>query len=92
MMNTKIYCKAVEEHKVNGKWVLVDDNHNNLSREISQEEYHNIVCNETVALFRAIGGTETITHRYEGQVAQLISTSPDKQIRAIYTFTFEEVA
>lgn len=92
MMNTKIYCKAVEEHKVNGKWVMIDDNHNNLSREISQEEYHNIVCNETVALFRAIGGTETITHRYEGQVAQLISTSPDKQIRAIYTFTFEEVA
>jgi hypothetical protein len=91
-MSTKIYCKAVEEHKVNGKWVLVDDNHNNLSREISQEEYHNIVSNETIALFRAFGGTETITLRCKGNVARLISTSPDKQIRVIYTFTFDEVA
>ena len=24
-MNTKIFCKAVEEHKVKGKWILIDE-------------------------------------------------------------------
>ena len=87
-MNTKIFCKAVEEHKVKGKWILIDDNHNNLNREISEEEYHKITSQQTIAFFRSIKGTETFTRNNAGKIKRLISLSPCKKKRVVYTFEF----
>ena len=89
-MSTKIYCKAVEEHKVRGKWVVIDDNHNGFSREISEEEYHKIASQQTIAFFRGLGGTETFTRHNAGKIKRLISLSPCKTKRAVYTFEYVE--
>jgi len=89
-MNTKIFCKAVEEHKVKGKWILIDDNHNNLSREISEEEYHKIASRQTIEFFRGLGGTETFTRNSSGKIKRLISLSPCKTMRVVFTFDYVE--
>ena len=90
MNKTIIYCRAVAEEKIKGKWVVTDDNHNNLNREISEEEYHKIASQQTIAFFRGLGGTETFTRNNAGKIKRLISLSPSKKKRVVYTFEFVE--
>ena len=88
MMNTRIYCKMVNEHKVNGKWIKTNDELDDWEREISPLEYYRITSPETIAFFRSLNGTERVTRDYQGRVERLVSTSPDKMKRVIYTFKF----
>ena len=55
--------------------------------EISQEFYNNMV--NAAPTFRRLGGSETLQRTYTKngyKVFKIISTSPDKQTRKVYTF------
>ena len=87
---TKIYCIKVSERKENGQWVLHDEAYScaNFCREVTHKEYYYITCDETVNFFRNLGGTEEITRDQHHRVLRLVSTSPCKDLRTIYSFEF----
>ena len=76
------------EQYVDGKWIPDKDDAENWNREITNEEYEKIVGIETLSFFVALGGIETVTRDKEGRVIGLVSTRPDGQVRAVYTFEF----
>ena len=69
---------------VNGKWI-VDPAEKPISKQIDADEFRRITCKETIAWFRALGGTEYVENGYGG-IVKLISTSPDRSQRVVYTF------
>ena len=84
-----IHSTKTMEQYVDGKWIPDDDdNVENWNREITNEEYKMIVGKSTIAFFTALGGTETATRDDAGRIVRLVSTRPDKQVRAVYTFEF----
>jgi hypothetical protein len=59
---------------------------------IDQQQYKNIVCDDTLKWFRRLGGTESVTREYTSRgynVVKLVSTCPNKELRTIRTFDFE---
>lgn len=86
MKKCYIYCTAVAEEKINGRWRVTNANHNDLNGLISYDTYYNITCDETIALFRVFGGTEKITYDGAKRIRKIVSTSPDKTQRVIYNF------
>jgi len=62
--------------------------------EISEQQYNNIVGDDTLRFFRRLGGSESATRGYTScgyVITKLVSTSPDKSRRTIRTFKFEYV-
>ena len=87
----KITMNETRQAKTGNKWV-----DQVTSREqLSEEQYSNYTCKDTLQWFRRLGGTETATKSYTCRgycVTKLISTSPDKLERSIRTFTFKFIA
>lgn len=62
------------------------------TRIVNRDFYRNAV--DSVGFFRRLGGSETLQYSYtcDGyKCTKLISTSPDKQVKKVYEFTFENV-
>jgi hypothetical protein len=60
--------------------------------EITQEQYDFITSDETLKLFRRLGGSETVTWdetKRGYDIVKLISTSPDKDVRVVREFSFK---
>lgn len=59
------------------------------TKTITEEQYNNIVCDDTIRFFRRLGGVETVTRGYTSKgynVIELASTSPCKQIKRVRSF------
>lgn len=61
------------------------------TKTIDKTQYDNITNTETLKWFRRLGGSETATKSYTSRgynVVKLISKSPDKSIKVIREFNF----
>ena len=90
----KITMTKINEVKKEGtKTVWIKDS--KASEVLTRQQYDNCTNYETIAFFRRIGGSETVTRNYTtfGYVpTKIVSTSPDKQKRTIREFTFESIS
>ena len=62
------------------------------TKTIDKTQYNNITNTETLKWFRRLGGSETATKSYTSRgynVVKLISKSPDKSIKVIREFNFD---
>lgn len=62
------------------------------TKTIDKTQYDNITNTETLKWFRRLGGSETATKSYTSRgynVVKLISKSPDKSIKVIREFNFD---
>jgi hypothetical protein len=62
-------------------------------RELSKEHYNNITSNDTMKWFRRLGGNETATRNYTCLgylVVKLVSYSPNREIKVIREFKFND--
>lgn len=75
-----IYAKMTvsKQEKMRGRWVETETFQN----DITEEQYENITCKETLAFFKGLGGKEV------KQGNKLISTSPGGDMRTVRTFDF----
>lgn len=58
---------------------------------LTEQQYKNTVCDDTLKWFRRLGGTETAERSYTSagyNVTKLTSTSPDRQHKSIREFQF----
>lgn len=88
MNNETIYCRHHLEEKVNGQWVLRQEDNSKWERVITEKEYNWLTSQSTVAFFQSIGALESITYYPSGRVKQLTSISPSRQQRATYSFEY----
>ena len=61
------------------------------TKEIDQEEYNNICCDNALRFFRRLGGSEYVERCYTSKgynVYRLTSKSPDRQTKIVRTFEF----
>jgi len=59
---------------------------------ITEEEYENITCSDTLKWFRGLGGTETTKKSYSAygyNIYLSTSTSPDRQTKIVREFKFK---
>ena len=80
---------TLTQHKT-GKtvWTTVEE----VVQDIDEQQYENMVCDDTLKFFRRLGGSETAQRCYTSKgykVFKLISTRPDKQERKVRTFEFD---
>lgn len=62
------------------------------TKTIDKKQYDNITNKDTLKWFRRLGGSETAKKSYTSRgynVTKLISTSPDKSIKVIREFNFD---
>lgn len=62
------------------------------TKTIDKKQYDNITNKDTLKWFRRLGGSETATKNYTSRgynVTKLISKSPDKSIKVIREFNFD---
>ena len=92
MYNTRIELTEVRmEKNPNTKTTfdVVDES----NRVITEQNYKNIVSDDTIKFFRRLGGSESVTRGYTRVgylVVRLVSTSPDRQSKTIREFDFIE--
>ena len=92
MYNTRIELTEVRmEKNPNTKTTfdVVDES----NRVITEQNYKNIVSDDTIKFFRRLGGRESVTRGYTRVgylVVRLVSTSPDRQSKTIREFDFIE--
>jgi len=92
MYNTRIELTEVRLEK-NPSTKTTFDVVSQSNRVITEQNYKNIVSNDTVKWFRRLGGSETITRGYTHAgylVTRLVSTSPNRQSKTIREFNFIE--
>ena len=61
---------------------------------ITDKQYNNITCDDTVKWFKRLGGSESLQRAYTCagyKVYKLTSTSPDKQNKTIREFKFKDI-
>ena len=89
----KITMTEIKQVKKEGtKTVWIEES--KTVNEITQYVYSNITDENTIKWFRRLGGTETVNrgYTYSGyNIIELVSTSPDKQMRTIRKFNFDRV-
>jgi len=62
-----------------------------ITENLTKEQYTNITSDDTLKLFRRLGGIETAQRGYTCSgylITKLTSKSPDKQLKIIRTFKF----
>jgi len=62
-----------------------------ITENLTKEQYTNITSDDTLKLFRRLGGIETAQREYTCSgylITKLTSKSPDKQLKIIRTFKF----
>tara|TARA_R100000005_G_C4843066_1_gene113488 strand:+ start:182 stop:475 length:294 start_codon:yes stop_codon:yes gene_type:complete len=92
MQNTRIELTEVRMEK-NPNTKTTFDVVSESKKVITEQNYKNIVSDDTVKWFRRLGGVETITRGYTRVgylVTKLVSTSPDRQSKTIREFDFIE--
>ena len=63
--------------------------HTEQCETINRDCYDNIACDDTLAWFRRLGGSETAQRSYTSQgyiVTTLISSNPDRTIKKVRSF------
>ena len=82
--------KSKQELKAGTKTVFVET-----SKEVTQiteKEFKNITCKDTLSFFRRLGGTETVSKCYTcyGYVPyKVVSKNPTRDEKIVRTFNFE---
>ena len=64
------------------------------TKTITEDQYKNITCDETLQWFRRLGGSETAEKSYtiyDYCITKLTSTSPDKQEKTVRKFKFRSI-
>ena len=92
MYNTRIELTEVRMEK-NPNTKTTFDVVSESKRVITEQNYKNIVSDDTIKFFRRLGGSESVTRGYTRVgylVVRLVSTSPDRQSKTIREFDFIE--
>lgn len=85
----KIFLKKNYEIKSNNKWVK-NQKKETQEMQLSFEEYYKICSDKTIDFFKnVIGSQERVFRNGLGIVTRLISTSPLRDERCIYSFYFK---
>jgi len=62
------------------------------TREITRQEYNNIISPETIRFFKRLGGSESVIREYTRDgylITEIKSTSPDREKRTVRCFEFK---
>ena len=92
MYNTRIELTEVRMEK-NPNTKTTFDVVSESTEVITEQNYKNIVSDDTIKWFRRLGGSESVTRGYTRVgylVTRLVSTSPDRQSKTIREFSFIE--
>ena len=90
MRNTRIELtetKLTKKPNTKNAFEVVEES----TKVITNENYNNIICDDTVKFFRRLGGSETLTRGYFycGYLTyRLVSTSPDRENKTVREFNF----
>ena len=64
---------------------------NHFLKEITEREYENLTCKDTLKFFRSLGGSEHLTRCYTTRgyrVVKLVSKNPTRTIKTVREFEF----